>query len=382
MKVTGDVVLKRGKDVPLKRGHLWVFSGAIEYAHEGVENGDLVRVINSHDELLGYGHFHEGGSIAVRIISQDNEISESFWKERIQSCKDVRSQAGFPSVDTNCYRLVHGEGDGLPGLIIDVYDKVIVVQCHTSGMEKSIVEIKTALQQLFEPEHIAVQDGKGNYLENSKPSGTTRILEYGVPFEIDWEDSQKTGFFLDQRENRKLVGTLSKGKKVLNLFCYTGGFSSYALHGGATEVISVDISRNAMTGTDRNIELLNASGTHTSITADVMKYAKEMPEDADIVIVDPPAFAKNRKAKHNAVIGYKRLNTMVAERMKPGSILFTYSCSQVVDTALFRNTIVSAVLAAGKRARILHQLHQPADHPVNLLHPESEYLKGLVLRIE
>lgn len=388
------LILQKGKEVSLLRRHHWVFSGAIAGMDPGIESGDLVAVYSSRNEFLGVGHFSQG-SIMVRIISfQERTIDQRFWQEKIESAFKVRVALGLAeNLQTNVYRLIHGEGDELPGLIIDFYKGTAVIQCHHIGMHRHIEEIAEGLKTAYGPVLKGVYDKSAETLPKNLGiesnewiwgrAETDLVQEYGATYRIDWEKGQKTGFFIDQRENRKLVATYAKGKKVLNTFCYSGGFSVLALQEGASEVHSVDISSKAIELTEENVKL-NAGfpGKHESKIADVVKYIREIGEDYDMIILDPPAFAKNMKARHNAVQAYKRLNAEALRKIKPGGILFTFSCSQVVDKNLFTHTITAAAMESKRNVRILHQLSQPADHPINIFHPETEYLKGLVLFVE
>jgi 23S rRNA (cytosine1962-C5)-methyltransferase len=388
------IILKPGKESPLKRFHSWVFSGAIKKIHGEIEEGDIVEVYSSADEFLGMGHY-QNGSITVRIFSFVKTIPDSnFWINKIKAAYKIRQTEGLvDSTTTNAYRLVHAEGDGLPGLVIDFYNGTAVIQTHSHGMHKVKEEIVIALKEVYGNRLKAVYDKssetlpkelevKNQYLTGN--SETKQILENGNNFLVDWETGQKTGFFIDQRDNRNLLSHYSKGKKVLNTFCYTGGFSVYALKAGATEVHSVDSSSKAIALTEENVRLnFKNESRHKSFEADVLKHMKEVGKDYyDVIILDPPAFAKHQAAKHNAVQAYKRINAEAMERIKPGGILFTFSCSQVVDKALFNNTITAAAIMVGRKIKILHYLSQPADHPVNIFHTESEYLKGLVLFVE
>lgn len=387
------IILKRRKEISLLRRHHWVFSGAIFQKDAALQSGQLVSVYSSKDEFLGIGHFSEG-SIMVRVVSFENrDINQNFWDEKIASAFALRKNIGLTdNQSTSVYRLVHGEGDLLPGLIVDFYNGTAVIQAHHIGMHQHINEIAQAVKKIYGSELTAVFDKSAETLP--KNSGVTNrwvlgepaadlVQEYGATYQIDWEKGQKTGFFIDQRENRKLLADYSKNKKILNTFCYSGGFTVLALSEGAAEVHSVDISPKAIELTEKNIELNpGLSGKHESKVADVVKYIREIGDDYDVIVLDPPAFAKNLKARHNAVQGYKRLNAEALRKIKSGGILFTFSCSQVVDKVLFRNTILAAALECGRKVKILHQLSQPADHPVNIFHPESEYLKGLVLFVE
>lgn len=388
------IILKKGKEISLKRRHHWVFSGAIAEQESDLENGALVSVYSRGGEFLGIGHF-SNGSIMVRMISfEKSEIDQNFWDEKIQSAFQLRKSLGLAdSSHTNVYRLIHGEGDLLPGLIIDFYNGTAVIQCHQIGMHQHLENISKALQNCFGEKLKAIFDKSSETLpkhfginENNWVFGspdTDLVQEYGATYRIDWDKGQKTGFFIDQRENRKLLADYSKGKKVLNTFCYSGGFSVLALLEGAEEVHSVDISAKAIELTEENIKLNpEINGKHESKVADVVKYIREIGDDYDIIVLDPPAFAKNIKARHNAVQAYKRLNAEALKRIKKGGILFTFSCSQVVDKNLFAHTVTAAAMETGRRTRILHQLSQPADHPINIFHPETEYLKGLVLFVD
>jgi len=388
------LILQKGKEVSLLRKHHWVFSGALAKKEEGIRNGDLVEVHSSKDDFLGIGYYATG-SIMVRIISfEERAIDIDFWTEKIRAAHAVREALQLTQQqETTVYRLVHGEGDGLPGLIIDYYNGTAVIQAHHIGIHLQVQAIAAALRAVYGSQLKGVYDKSGETLPKSEtvPSNewiwgkaeTNLVKEYGASYKIDWEKGQKTGFFIDQRENRKLIASYARGKKVLNTFCYSGGFSVLALQEGATEVHSVDISQKAIDLTEENVSL-NAGfkGKHQSIVADVVKYIREIGDDFDLIILDPPAFAKSLKARHNAVQAYKRLNAEALRKIKPGGILFTFSCSQVVDKRLFANTITAAALESKRNVRILHQLSQPADHPINCFHPETEYLKGLVLYVD
>lgn len=387
-----DIKLRYNKDAPVRRFHPWIFSGAISKMNDYPAEGDWVNVHSAKDEWLGVGHYHKS-SIAVRILSfEPIEDKAAFWQQRIQNAYDYRKQLGLPNAQTNCYRLVHAEGDGLPGLIVDVYRNTAVVQCHSIGMQRDLSLIVEALKSVLGNDLIAIynkseatiskdkatEDTQNGYLFGT--SEATVVEEYGHQFLVDWESGQKTGFFLDQRDNRHLLAQYAENKKVLNAFCYSGGFSIYALKAGARQVDSVDVSGKAMAWTDKNVELNGNSEKHESITADVMEYLKTA-EEYDVIVIDPPAFAKNVRKRHAAVQGYKRLNMLAMEKIVKGGLLFTFSCSQVVDRQLFEDTITAAALEIGRPIRILHYLSQAADHPVNLFHKESSYLKGLVLQI-
>lgn len=388
--------LKPGKDAALKRFHPWVFSGAVKKSEGPPHDGEVVEVCDHLGQFLAIGHFQDS-SICVRILAYESiPIDLPFWVAKFRAALHYRRQIGLiQRSDTNCFRLIHAEGDGLPGLIVDVYDRTAVVQCHSIGMHLARELIATALQEVLGRQLEAVYDKSAESLPDRYAAtiqngylfghSTHRIaVENGHSFLVDWEEGQKTGFFLDQRDNRHLVGIYAAGKTVLNAFCYSGGFSAYALHAGALHVDSVDVSKKAIELTDKNMALnqLNLE-RHKSYCSDVIPFLRQAPDHAyDLMVVDPPAFAKNLDKRHNAVQGYKRLNALAINKIKPGGILFTFSCSQVVDETLFYNTIVAAALEGGRRARVMHRLSQPADHPVSCFHPEGAYLKGLVLYID
>ena len=390
-----QVIIKRKKEIALQRRHPWVFSGAIKSGTDSLEEGETVSIIGESGQFLGVGHYQKG-SIMLRVLSfEPTEAGQAFWTQKLQQAYDCRARLGLTDrSDLQAYRLVHAEGDGLPGLIVDIYGATAVVQCHSIGMHCSLPLITYGLQEVLGSHLSAIYQKSSNTLPRQYASevedgylmgkpGTAVIQEYGHEFEVDWEGGQKTGFFLDQRENRQLLAQYAAGKKVLNTFCYTGGFSIYALQAGAHTVESVDVSSAAMQITERNIALGGFnSQRHISHTQDVMAFLKAAPEDYDIVVVDPPAFAKNIKKRHKAVQGYKRLNALALQKIKPGGLLFTFSCSQVVDQKLFYDTIVAAAMESGRQARVVHQLTQGPDHPVNIFHPEGAYLKGLVLLLE
>jgi len=392
------VYLRKGRDASLRRFHPWVFSGAIANIVGNPAEGDIVAVYSSEGEYLASGHY-QIGSIAVRILSFNGDPNaEDFWENAIRSAYKAREAVGLTdSKDTNCYRLVHGEGDGLPGLIIDYYDGVCVMQAHSVGMFRSKNKIADALKQVYGDKLEAIYDKSSGtapfkaglelidgyiYKKEGFQADERAVLENGHKFLVNWNEGQKTGFFLDQRENRALVQRYAKGRNVLNLFCYTGGFSIYALCGGASHVDSVDSSAKAMAMVDRNVAL-NGLENHTSFTSDAMDFLAEVPEGKyDLMIVDPPAFAKHRGALKNALRAYQRLNAAAISKVAEGGIVFTFSCSQVVDHDTFALTIFSAAAQTGRRVRIIDRLNQPADHAVNIYHPEGEYLKGLVLYVE
>jgi 23S rRNA (cytosine1962-C5)-methyltransferase len=383
------VFLKRGKEEFLHRKHPWIFSGALQPLKDKIADGSIVEVFSHRNQYMATGHYFHG-SIAVRILSfEQTEINLDFWLKKIQSAYDYRNAIGLTdNPQTNCYRLINAEGDGLPGLIVDWYNGTAVFQAHTSGIYAQREMITEALQSVygnvlhavFDKSEKTIQQTANHYLFG-KPQ-TDEVLENGNRFKINWETGQKTGFFLDQRDNRSLLSKYAKDKTVLNAFCYSGGFSVYALNAGAADVHSVDVSKNAIELTDANIALTNTTGKHQSYVADVLEFLQKETKEYDVMILDPPAFAKNISARHNAVQGYKRLNALGFKKIKPGGILFTFSCSQVVDRELFYHTITAAAIEANRNVRVMHHLNQPADHPVNIFHPEGHYLKGLVLYVE
>lgn len=390
-----QVYLRKGKEESLLRFHPWVFSGAIASLDEGIEEGEIVKVITSKGDCIAIGHY-QIGSIAVRVLTfKDVNIDDDFWCSRLKSAIDMRVKLGIAdNPQNNTYRLVHGEGDNLPGLVIDVYGRTAVMQAHSVGMHVYRKEIASALVAVMGKRIANVYyksettlpfkadlGQENGFLYGGSEDNTA--IENGLKFHVDWLKGQKTGFFVDQRENRSLLESYSKDKKVLNMFCYTGGFSFYAMRGGAKLVHSVDSSAKAIELTKRNVELNFPNDTrHEAFCEDAFKYLDKAGGDYDLVILDPPAFAKHRAALRNALKGYTRLNVKAFEKMKSGGILFTFSCSQVVTKDNFRNAVFTAAAMAGRKVRILHQLHQPADHPINIYHPEGEYLKGLVLYVE
>ena len=392
---TKTIQLKKGKEESLKRFHPWIFSGAILRMDEGIEEGELVKVVTFHREFIAIGHY-QIGSIAVRVLSfRDITIDQEFWKSRLKAALNMRIAIGIADNPTNnTYRLVHGEGDMLPGLIIDCYGKTAVMQAHSVGMHVERLPICEALRSVMGSriEHVfyksettlpfkaelGQQDG---FLYGGSDDNVA--IENGLKFHVDWLKGQKTGFFVDQRENRTLLEKYAKNRSVLNMFCYTGGFSVYAMRGGAKLVHSVDSSAKAVELTNANIKLnFPSDARHAAFCDDAFKYLDAHDAQYDLVVLDPPAFAKHRAALRNALKGYTRLNVKGFERIKPGGILFTFSCSQVVTKENFRNAVFTAAAQAKRKVRILHQLHQPADHPINIYHPEGEYLKGLVLYVE
>ena len=388
--------LKRGKDESLRRFHPWIFSGAVHHIDGQPAEGDLVRVVTAEGEFIAIGHW-QIGSIAVRVLTfADEPIDAGFWQRRLACALDVRVAMGIAGREDNTtFRLVHGEGDNLPGLVVDVYGRTAVVQAHSVGMHVCRHEIAAALQQL-----------DGLQLDNIYYKSETTLpfkaelgqengflaggdfddvaIENGLRFHIDWLRGQKTGFFVDQRDNRALVEQYAHGRSVLNMFCYTGGFSVYAMRGGAEKVHSVDSSAKAIDLVNANVELnFPGDSRHEAFAEDAFKFLQQMEDDAyDLIILDPPAFAKHKDALRNALKGYTRLNLRAFEKIRPGGILFTFSCSQAVSKDQFRTAVFTAAALSGRRVRILHQLHQPADHPINIYHPEGEYLKGLVLYVE
>lgn len=391
------VRIKKGKEQSIQRNHPWVFSGAIHSISEELHEGDIVAVADINEQIIGIGHFAEG-SIAVRIQSFKNEsLDQSFFEKKLSIALEKRKAIGlWENPSTNIMRLIHAEGDGLSGLIIDWYNGVAVIQCHSIGMYNQLIIITKALSSVLGKSVFAIYNKSKDTvpkpyaaeINNGYVYGEAKVPhianENGNKFYINWETGQKTGFFIDQRINRDLLGNLAKGKKILNTFCYSGGFSIYALNQGAKEVHSLDSSNKAMELVDANVTLNGTYNNHTSIEANALEYLKsnETDNDYDIIILDPPAFAKSVKNRHKAVQGYKRLNILGLNKIKPGGILFTFSCSQVVDQQLFYNTIRAAAIESGRKVSVLHQLHQPADHPINICHPESEYLKGLMLFVE
>ncbi|WP_114749998.1 class I SAM-dependent rRNA methyltransferase [Pleomorphovibrio marinus] len=385
-----SIILKKGKEISLLRRHHWIFSGAVANYDPILKDGDLVQIIDHRERILGIGCFSPG-SIMVRVLSFIPEtIDQDFWNRKIGDAQELRKNIGLlDDPSTNAYRLVHGEGDLLPGLIIDIYDKTAVIQAHHIGIHQCIGDIAIALQNCFRDQITAIYDKSASLLSAPTSDGMiwgeaqkSQVLENGLKFEVDWEKGQKTGFFLDQRENRKLLGSYCKDKKVLNAFSYSGGFSVYALANGAKEVHSVDISASAINLAEQNVVLNQfPRENHVTFVDDVKRFLKEMPMDYDLVIIDPPAFAKHIRSKHKAIQAYKRINALAMKKMPKGSVLFTFSCSQVVDQALFVHTLTAAAMEVGKDIKILRQLGQPSDHPINIYHQETSYLKGLVIYV-
>ena len=385
-----SIFLKRGKDESLRRFHPWIFSGAIQRMSEEPE----VMVFTSENEYIATGHF-QIGSIMVRVLSFDNEtIDQSFYERRLATAKDVRRCIGVMDGDNNTYRLVHGEGDNLPGLVIDIYGNTAVMQAHSVGMHLDRHIIAKALKAVMGDDILNIFYKSEATLPFKAELGQENgfllggdtddvAMENGLKFHVDWLRGQKTGFFVDQRDNRSLLEQYSKGRKVLNMFCYTGGFSFYAMRGGAELVHSVDSSQKAIDLTKANVELnFPNDKRHEAYAEDAFKSMEKMQTPYDLIILDPPAFAKHKDALRNALKGYTRLNRKAFEKIQPGGILFTFSCSQAVNKDQFRSAVFTAAAQAGRNVRILHQLHQPADHPINIYHPEGEYLKGLVLYVE
>ncbi len=397
--MTAKIYLRRGKEESLMRRHPWIFSGAIDRVEceDEIAEGEIVDVYTHSGDFVARGHY-QIGSIAVRVLSFEREnIDASWWRTKIASAYGVRRTLGLvdnPSI--SCYRLIHGEGDSLPGLVVDIYGATAVVQCHSVGMYRSRHEIAHAIIDVYGDTIAAVYDKssqtvpfKANlnpadgYLFGSSAEKNNIVFENGHKFLVNWEEGQKTGFFIDQRFNRELVERYAAGRTVLNTFCYTGGFSVYALAGGAKEVCSIDASERAVELAKENVRLNFGDGAnHSAIACDAVEYLKNIGDKYDLIILDPPAFAKHHKVLGNAMQGYKRLNARALSQIKSGGILFTFSCSQAVSKELFRTTVFTAAAIAGRKVRILHQLTQPADHPINIYHPEGEYLKGLVLYVE
>lgn len=389
------VTLKSGKEQSLQRFHPWVFSGAIKQMSREPEEGELVRVVSNKNEFLAIGHY-QVGSIAVRVVSfEDTTINKEFWEKKLAMAIRLRHDLNLlDSDDINVFRLIHGEGDGMPGLIIDFYKGVAVYQAHSVGMYHIRHELAAILKKLLGDSLVAVYDKSDKTLpfkadinpENGYLYGNAEpciVKEYGLSFHVDWIEGQKTGFFIDQRENRKLVQRFAENRDVLNMFCYSGGFSFFAMKGGARLVHSVDASSKAIELTNRNVDLnFTEDYRHKAFVADAFDFMRDIKDRYDLIILDPPAFAKHRGALRQALQAYKRLNAKAFEQIRPGGIVFTFSCSQVIGKDKFREAVFSGAAISGRKVRILHQLHQPADHPVNIYHPEGEYLKGLVLYVD
>ena len=390
------VNLKPAKEKSLLRKHPWVFSGAIKNVEKDTKDGSIVEIFSNKEKYLATGHYNQG-NISVRIFEfERQEINEEYWKKKIIKAYEQRINTIDISSTNDVYRLIHAEGDQMPGFVCDIYNKVAIFQFHSIGMWKHKDVFTKIILELLPLDVIYDKSEKtlpkiyldeykiqNSYLFQKKEITNTKVIENGNEFLIDWENGQKTGFFIDQRENRQYLGELAKDKKILNTFCYSGGFSIYALNNGAKEVHSLDSSQKAIDLLEDNLNFLSDfKNNHKSIIEDAKEYMKNLNDQYDIIILDPPAFAKHMKVKHKALQGYKRLNTRAIEQIRPNGILFTFSCSQVIDNNLFRHMVLSSAIAAGRNVSILKQMHQPADHPINIFHPESEYLKGLVLKVE
>lgn len=385
--------IRKTKFDAILRKHPWIFSGAIESDTRDFEDGEIIDAVTRDERFLARGHF-QPGSIAIRVLTfnEEEKIDQTFWDKKIKNAVAVRKKLDLLTKENQICRLVHGEGDNLPGLIIDYYAGVAVVQAHSSGMFLAEKEITTALKNALGEELLAVYSKSKETLpnrldaENKYLFGAAKVphiaKENGIPFSINWVTGQKTGFFVDQRENRALLAKYSKNKKVLNTFCYSGGFSMYALEAGAKEVHSLDSSEKAIELVEQNLALIQKNKNHTSIKVDAVKHMNDVGEDYDVIILDPPAFAKHRDKRHKAIKAYTRLNANAIRQIKPGGIIFTFSCSQVVDKFLFNKAVIAAAIECKRNVRILEQLHQPADHPINAFHPEGEYLKGLVIQVD
>lgn len=383
------VILKKGKEKSIERRHPWIFSGAIYGITRELNDGEIVEISDAENNYLGTGYFSDKGSITVRILSFKNEkFDNDFWKQKLQSAWDMRLSL-LDLEQTNAFRIIHGEGDGIPGLIVDYYDKNWVLQAHSTGIFYLIEKIAETIKENFKEycETIYCKSsstlpniGKDYFIYGNRVEVVAK--ENNILFHVNWVEGQKTGFFLDQRDNRQLLSKFSHDKKVLNTFCYTGGFSIYAMNGGAKLVTSVDISQKAVDLATKNMELNFPKSNHNAVADDVFNFMKENHQKYDVIVLDPPAFAKNIKSKHTATQAYKRLNIAGIKALAPRGILFTFSCSQVIDDVLFYNTIAAAAIEAGRNIRVLHKLSQGPDHPTNIYHPEGHYLKGLVLYIE
>lgn len=383
MNYAGTIVIRNGREKSLERFHPWVFSGSIERLDGEALEGDLVRVEDNKGKFLGAGHLC-AGSISVKVLTFKDEIIDEVWiLDRLKRAQQLRTALDLPNKQTNAYRLVHGEGDFLPGLIIDIYDKVAVIQPHSVGMEQLLPAISAGLKSIGFKN--VVHKGLGGEVAVAlvgKVSERIKVNEHGMKLHVDVLTGQKTGFFLDQRDSRYLLQQFAKDKTVLNVFSYTGGFSIAALKGGAKSAISLDSAAKALTIADENAMLNEYTDKHKSLKLDAVRYLEHMEEDYDIIVLDPPAFAKHKSARHNAIQAYRRINEQAIKRIRSGGFLFTFSCSQVIDKQLFQDIIASAAINAGRQVRILHHLRQPADHPVSVFHPEGEYLKGLVLAVD
>ncbi len=377
------VRLKKGRERSILRRHPWIFSGAVQSISEEINEGDLVDIIDHNGGFLARGHF-SSGSLCIKILSFENDVIDAEWfLNRLKKAKVLREELNLPSSQTNCFRLVHGEGDGLAGLIIDIYDEIAVIQTHSAGMKRSLESIKSALLELGYQRIVLKPVGKE---KSTVLSGTIeereKVLELGLTYHIDHLHGQKTGFFIDQRNSRDLVKSYSKGRKMLNVFSYTGGFSIASLAGGGTEAVSLDASAKALELAEENAALNGFSERHQAIKADAVPFLESNSLDEyDLIVLDPPAFAKHKSARHNAIQAYRRINEAAIKGIASGGILFTFSCSQVIDRQMFYDTIISAAIQARREVKVLYHLRQPEDHPVNIFHPEGEYLKGLVLKI-
>ena len=389
MQIRATIQLKHGKEHSVQRRHPWIFSGAIHKIDGSPADGDWVRIESSGKETLGYGHYQKG-SITVRMLTHGADApGPKVYEEKFRAAYTLRTSTNILRPETNACRLIHGEGDGLPGLIIDLYNDAAVVQGHSHGMNADRAAIGEALKAVipglravYYKAQTGINTQHSEYLHGAMTLPHT-ITEHGNRFLVNWEEGQKTGFFLDQRENRKLLASYSSGRKVLNAFCYTGGFSVYALKGGATEVHSVDVSAKAIALTKDNLTLNKFNpDQHPCVAEDTFDFMKGKEDQFDLIVLDPPAFAKHKDSKHQAMKGYKRLNTEAMKIVRKGGIIFTYSCSQVVDRQLFYDTVVSAAITAGRDIKVLQHMGQPGDHPVSIYHPEGEYLKGMVLYVE
>ncbi len=389
MKDFPKIILKKGKERSILRRHPWVFSGAVFGVSEELEDGQLVDVVDHNHQHLASGFFSDRGSIVVRLIAfGKEEFTESFWTEKLQSAWELRTNL-LNLNETNAFRVIHGEGDSVPGLIVDFYNDCWVIQAHSSGIFFQINKIAEAIKEVFPNNCKSIYckssgslPGTGTDYFLHGETAETIAKENNIRFHVNWVEGQKTGFFLDQRDNRKLLGEFSKGKKVLNTFCYTGGFSIYAMSAGAELVTSVDISQKAVDLATQNMELNFPNANHNAIADDVFNFMKENHQIYDVIVLDPPAFAKNIRAKHKATQAYKRLNIAGLKALAPKGILFTFSCSQAIDDVLFYNTVAAAAIETGRNIRVLHKLEQGPDHPTNIYHPEGHYLKGLVLYVE
>ncbi|MBT5978002.1 MAG: class I SAM-dependent rRNA methyltransferase [Flavobacteriales bacterium] len=377
------VRLKKGRERSILRRHPWIFSGAVQSISEEINEGDLVDIIDHNGGFLARGHF-SSGSLCIKILSFENDVIDAEWfLNRLKKAKVLREELNLPSSQTNCFRLVHGEGDGLAGLIIDIYDEIAVIQTHSAGMKRSLESIKSALLELGYQRIVLKPVGKE---KSTVLSGTIeereKVLELGLTYHIDILHGQKTGFFIDQRNSRDLVKSYSKGRKMLNVFSYTGGFSIASLAGGGTEAVSLDASAKALELAEENAALNGFSERHQAIKADAVPFLESNSLDEyDLIVLDPPAFAKHKSARHNAIQAYRRINEAAIKGIASGGILFTFSCSQGIDRQMFYDTIISAAIQARREVKVLYHLRQPEDHPVNIFHPEGEYLKGLVLKI-